>query len=61
MMLRIQKYDLDVVYVPGKDLLLADTLSRADLLECSSHGSVEAEIETVNMVQHYGTILTDPH
>lgn len=52
MMLRIQKYDLDVVYVPGKDMLLADTLSRAYLPECSSYGSVEAEMETVNMVQH---------
>ncbi|KAJ8375051.1 hypothetical protein SKAU_G00056310 [Synaphobranchus kaupii] len=52
MMLRIQMYDLDVVYVPGKDMLLADTLSRAYLPECSSYGSVEAEIETVNMVQH---------
>ncbi|KAF0036506.1 hypothetical protein F2P81_011818 [Scophthalmus maximus] len=52
MMLRIQKYDLDVVYVPGKDMLLGDTLSRAYLPECSSFGSVEAEIETVNMVPH---------
>ena len=52
MMLRIQKYDLEVVYVPGKHMLLADTLSRAYLPECSSFGSVEAEIETVNMVQH---------
>ncbi|XP_023816251.1 uncharacterized protein LOC111948290 [Oryzias latipes] len=52
MMLRIQKYDVDVVYVPGKDMLLADTLSRAYLPEHSSCGSVEAEIETVNMVLH---------
>ncbi|KAK7891393.1 hypothetical protein WMY93_023356 [Mugilogobius chulae] len=52
MMLRIQKYDLNVVYVPGKDMLLADTLSRAYLPECSHKDSVEAEVETVNMVQH---------
>uniref|UniRef100_A0A8C7YWC8 Gypsy retrotransposon integrase-like protein 1 n=1 Tax=Oryzias sinensis TaxID=183150 RepID=A0A8C7YWC8_9TELE len=52
MMLRIQKYDVDVMYVPGKDMLLADTLSRAYLPEHSSCGSVEAEIETVNMVLH---------
>lgn len=31
MMLRIQKYDVDVTYVPGKDMLLTDTLSRAYL------------------------------
>ncbi|KAK5853431.1 hypothetical protein PBY51_007214 [Eleginops maclovinus] len=52
MMMRIQKYDVDVVYLPGKDMVLADTLSRAYLPECSSFGSVEAEIETVNMLQH---------
>ena len=52
MMLRIQKYELEVVYVPGKHMLLADTLSRAYLPECSSFGSLEAEIETINMVQH---------
>lgn len=52
MMLRIQKYDLTVVYVPGKDMLLADTLSRAYLPEYPSLSSVEAEIEMVNMVQH---------
>ena len=52
MMMRIQKYDVDVVYLPGKDMVLADTLSRAYLPECSAFGSVEAEIETVNMLQH---------
>lgn len=52
MMLHIQKYDLDVVYVPGRDMLLADTLSRDYLPESTPHGSVEAQIETVNMVQH---------
>ena len=52
MMMRIQKYDVDVVYLPGKDMVLADTLSRAYLSESSPYGSVEAEIETVNMLQH---------
>lgn len=49
MMLRIQKYDIDVIYVPGRDMLLAGTLSRAYLPESTP---VEAELETVNMVQH---------
>ncbi|XP_030578703.1 uncharacterized protein K02A2.6-like [Archocentrus centrarchus] len=49
MMLRIQKYDTEVLYVPGRDLVLADTLSRAYPLE---DVPVEAELETVNMVQH---------
>lgn len=52
MMMHVQKYDLDVVYTPGKDMLLVDTLGRPNLPECSSYGSVEAEIETVNMVHH---------
>ena len=29
MMIRLQKYDVDLMYVPGKNLHLADTLSRA--------------------------------
>lgn len=52
MMMHVQKYDLDVVYTPGKDMLLLDTLGRAYLPECSSYGSVQAEIETFNMVHH---------
>lgn len=34
MLLRLQKYDVNVTYVVGHDILLADTLSRAYLLEC---------------------------
>lgn len=33
MLLRLYAYDLDVHYVPGKDLALGDTLSRANLPE----------------------------
>ena len=52
MLLRLQRYDFNVIYVPGRDMLLADTLSRAYLPECSSTGTAEAEIETVNMVAY---------
>lgn len=31
MLLKLQKYDLQVTYKPGKDLTIADTLSRANL------------------------------
>lgn len=58
MMLCIQKYDLEVVYVPERNMMLADTSSRACLSECSSVGSVVAEIETMKIVQHL-PILTD--
>ncbi|KAK5868930.1 hypothetical protein PBY51_009902 [Eleginops maclovinus] len=52
MLLRLQRYDIDVNYVPGCDMLLADTLSRAYLMESSTTGLVEAEIETINMVDY---------
>ncbi|PHT96421.1 hypothetical protein BC332_34653 [Capsicum chinense] len=32
-MLKLERYDLSVKYVPGKKLLVADTLSRAPLKE----------------------------
>ncbi|KAL6460946.1 hypothetical protein MHYP_G00309120 [Metynnis hypsauchen] len=51
MLLRLQKYSIQVTYVPGRDMLLADTLGRAYLPE-STTGPVEAEIETVNMAQY---------
>lgn len=52
MMLRLKKYDVDVVYVPGPEMWLADTLSRAFLPKSTPTGSVEAELETINMTQH---------
>lgn len=52
MLLRLQSYEIDVTYVPGRDMVLADTLSRAYLPESSGAGSLEAEIETVNMVDY---------
>lgn len=33
LMLKIQQYDLDVIYVPGKKMYISDTLSRAPLPE----------------------------
>ncbi|XP_028672669.1 uncharacterized protein K02A2.6-like [Erpetoichthys calabaricus] len=52
MLLRLQRYDINVVYVPGRLMHLADTLSRAYLQECAAEGSVETEIETINMLQY---------
>lgn len=52
MLLRLQKCDIEVVFVPGRLMLVADTLSRAYLPECATEGSVKAAIETVNMMQY---------
>lgn len=43
MFLRLHKYDIEIT-------LLADTLSRAYLPESTTEGSVEDEIESINMV-----------
>jgi len=36
MLLRLQKYSFDLVYVPGSKLILADTLSRAPVFRCGT-------------------------
>lgn len=51
MLLRLQKYDINVTYVPGRNMLLADTLSRA-YLQDARKSQTEMETEVVNMV-HY--------
>lgn len=51
MLLRLQKYDINVIYVPGREMLLADTLSRA-YIQYSTKGEAETEVETVNMVDY---------
>ena len=48
MIIRLQNYDLDVVYMPGCKLFIADTLSRAYL---PYKGHSDTEFETVNMAQ----------
>lgn len=45
MMLRIQSYDIKVVYTPGKYMYIADTLSRAALPELM-HERLNAEVES---------------
>ncbi len=43
MMMRLQKYQLDVIYVPGKYMYVADTLSRAFLPEHPVDNTIEEE------------------
>ncbi|CAC5410926.1 unnamed protein product [Mytilus coruscus] len=50
MLLRLQKYDIILQYRPGKEMYLADTLSRAYLKETSDTSITTDEIESINLV-----------
>lgn len=53
MMMRMQGYDFKVVYMPGKYMYIADTLSRAPLEETMhDRVSTEVEIQTCFMITH---------
>ena len=72
MMLRLQKFDLDVTYKKGSELYLADTLSRAflpertkqegsvdDILSVDNYrGDAEKEVESIDML-HYLSVTED--
>ncbi|KAL1271927.1 hypothetical protein QQF64_030943 [Cirrhinus molitorella] len=47
MLLQLQRYNLQVIYTPGKDMLIADTLSRAFLSEDGQHGESLEGVERV--------------
>lgn len=47
MLLRVQQYDIEVIYCKGKEMHIADMLSRAYL---PNDGCSQAELEQVNMV-----------
>ena len=48
MLLRLQGYDIDLVYRSGKNMELSDTLSRAHLQEGGT--PVEIEVESINVM-----------
>ena len=51
MIMSIQKYPIDLVYRPGKQLVIADTLSRAYIPESTDHSiSLEFEVNTLSTV-----------
>lgn len=47
MLMRLQKYDYDIIYVPGKDLHLADALSRASLVHTGAGITFDHTINSV--------------
>ena len=50
MLLRLQRYDIDLQYKPGKEMLLADTLSRAHVAEYGEEISEEDMRAQVHLV-----------
>lgn len=52
MLLTLQKYDLDVIYKPGKSLFIADTLSRAPRKQVQQEQATSDELYQVHTVQH---------
>ncbi len=51
LLLRMQRYDVDIQYKPGHEMYLADTLSRA-YLKTSNRSAVEEEVESVHMIDN---------
>ena len=49
MMIRLQKYDIEVKYEKGSNMFLADTLSRASI---PGAGQSASEFETINMMKY---------
>ena len=47
LLLRIQKYDINITYEPGKYMYVADTLSRASLNEKSADSELNDDMEVV--------------
>ena len=51
MAMRLQRYDIEIEYLQGKKMFLADTLSRA-YLQTSLTNSPQDEIEQINMTEY---------
>ena len=51
MLLRVQAYDVKIVYRSGNKMQLADTLSRA-YLPTNDQTPIDIEVESINMAQH---------
>ncbi|XP_033095260.1 uncharacterized protein K02A2.6-like [Anneissia japonica] len=52
MVLRLQKYELKLQHIPGKDMLIADFLSRAFLKNTRKQMQICSEIEHINQIEY---------
>ena len=50
MLLRLQKYDFDIIHQAGKSMYLADTLSRAFIHSTPQHTQDFEEVNVVNFL-----------
>ena len=50
--LRLQSYNVRIRHKPGKEMALADTLSRACLPTSERQKSETKEVETIHMINH---------
>ena len=51
MLLNLQSYDVEIKYRPGKELYLADTLSRAHLSNCKSEEeTLDLDYQAISMI-----------
>ena len=53
MLLKLTKYDLDVLYVPGKKQVISDCLSRAPLTDTDPVSEPE-DVIGVNLIEELG-------
>ena len=51
MLLNLQKYDINLSYMPGKESILADTMSRADLQETAEEIPENELNAKIHMIQ----------
>ena len=65
MLLRLQKYDYTIQYIPGKDMVLADRLSRFPSHKNNTPIELHQNIQTLNLNHNHfniieGSIERDP-
>ena len=58
LLLRLMRYNVTAVHVPGKSLVIADTLSRAPVPDSSSNSDITADVDAYVMA---ATASDDPH
>ena len=58
--LELQRYDIEIVYKPGKEMFLADTLSRAFSNENNEDLLEELSVNEVHPLSYCGNLGTLP-